>query len=535
MLRHFATRFLLKPTRLTVPFLFKRLNSPLRRGRRELPLLLRTDVLMRLAADLVMVNGSLLGAALAWLYVTRRVIAPNALSTVMGSRPPVSRYMLLWSFITIASFYLNGFYTRTRGYASRYKLLVITRAVTIAALLFAAVDRLVLIGTFSRAVIIVGWATMLLSVATARFAKDALLAAYRIEPRVRSHEKLERVLVVGGAGYLGSMLIPRLLLGGYKVRVLDSFIYGDTSLDGVRGNPNFEVIRGDIREIQPVVDAMKDCDAVFDLAAIVGDPACEENRHLAVEVNRAATRMLIDVAKGYGIQRFVFASSCSVYGASDFLMDECSQVSPISTYAQTKVDSENLLIASAASNFCPTILRLGTLFGLSPRPRLDLVVNLLTAQAAVASKITIFNGSQWRPFLHVDDAGRAFIACLEANPLIVSGEIFNVGDYELNYQLREISTKVARVIPHVETTHIDNSDKRNYRVSFDKIHSRLGFRCEKTIDDGILEMYNWINAANITDLKAVQFNNQAMTRAFAQTPEAQRSSFRDLEVLARSA
>ena len=245
--------------------------------------------------------------------------------------------------------------------------------------------------------------------------------------------------------------------------------------------------------------------------------------------------MLIDVAKGYGIQRFLFASSCSVYGASDFLMDECSQVSPISTYAQTKVDSENLLITAATSNFCPTVLRLGTLFGLSPRPRLDLVINLLTAQAAIAGKITIFNGTQWRPFLHVDDAGRAFIACLEASPLMASGEIFNVGDYELNHQLRDISSKVSGIIPHVETINVDNSDKRNYRVSFDKIHSRLGFRCEKTVDDGIREMYNWIKASNVTDLSAVQFNNQAMTRVFAQTAEAQRSSFRTLEALARSA
>lgn len=522
-------------TRTRMLSIFDSLNLGMKWKKHELPLLLRPDVLMRIVADLVLVNGSLLGAALAWLALRRGIFALEALPTITGGKLPVLGYLMLWSFITVAVFHLNGFYTRTRGYASRYKLLIIARAITIAAVLFGAVDRLIVIGTFSRAVIILAWATMLLIITVARFAKDSLLSIYRIEPRTRSRVHVERVLVVGGAGYLGSMLIPRLLLGGYKVRVLDSFMYGDASLEHIKHHPALETMKGDIREIQMVVDAMRDCDAVIDLAAIVGDTACEENRQLAVEINRAATRMLIDIAKGYGIQRFLFASSCSVYGASEFLMDECSQLSPLSTYAQTKVDSEKFLIAAADANFHPAILRFGTLFGLSPRPRLDLVINLLTAQAAITGKITIFNGTQWRPFLHVDDAGRAFIACLEANPRVVSGQIFNVGDYELNHQLREISEKVAKVVPHVETNHIENGDKRNYRVSFDKIHSRLGFRCEKTVDDGILEMYHWVKATKVTDVSAVQFNNQAMTRAFAQTPEAQRSSFRVLEALARSA
>src|SRR5439155_7233649 len=256
----------------------------------------------------------------------------------------------------------------------------------------------------SRTVTLLGWALMLVNVVSARLSKDFFLSTYKIESRTRPSNKVERVLVLGGAGYLGSVLTPRLLARGYKVRVLDSFLYGESSIEGVKRHPNFEAVKGDIREIQPVVDAMKDYDAVIDLAAIVGDPACEENRQLAVEGNRAATRMLIDIAKGYGIRRFLFASSCSVYGASEFLMDECSQVAPISTYAQTKVDSENLLVEGAGADFYPTVLRFGTLFGLSPRPRLDLVVNLLTAQAAIAGKITIFNGTQWRPFLHVDDA-----------------------------------------------------------------------------------------------------------------------------------
>src|SRR5258708_15283651 len=160
---------------------------------------------------------------------------------------------------------------------------------------------------------------------------------------------------------------------------------------------------------------MKGCDAIIHLAAIVGDPACEENPQLATEIDRAGTRMLIDVGRGHGIQRFLLASTCSVYGASEFLMDEHAQVAPISLYAQTKVDSERLLLESKSADFHPTILRLATLFGVSPRPRFDLVVNLLTARAIRCGKITIFNGEQWRPFMHVHDAARAFIACLQAN------------------------------------------------------------------------------------------------------------------------
>src|SRR5207253_1232 len=239
------------------------------------------------------------------------------------------------------------------------------------------------------------------------------------------------------------------------------------------------------------------------------------------------------IASGYGIRRFLFASSCSVYGASDFLMDEHSQVAPISTYAQTKVDSENLLIKARGPNFHPTVLRLGTLFGLSHRPRLDLVINLLAAGATITGKVTVFNGTQWRPFLHVSDAARAFIVCLEANPAVVSGEIFNVGDYELNHQLMEVSEKVAKVVPFVEICHVENGDKRNYRASFDKIHSRLGFRCERTLDEGIVEIYEWVKATKSTDVTAVQFNNQAMMRVFAQSAEARHSTFRELEALIR--
>jgi nucleoside-diphosphate-sugar epimerase/uncharacterized membrane protein len=515
--------------------LMRFLNQRIRRKKVEVRVLRWKDVLLRVTADLMLVNGSIFIAAIVWAASRGEAGSHGVMAFLTGGRTSIFTYVVLWSLLAIAVFHLQGFYTRTRGYASRYKVLVITRAVTLVVVLFVVADRLLLLGTFSRAVTLLGWALMLVSILGARSAKEFFVSTYKIEPRTRPSNKVERVLVLGGAGYLGSVLMPKLLARGYKVRALDSFLFGESSIEGIKRHPDFEVVKGDIREIQPVVDAMKNCDAVIDLAAIVGDPACDENHDLAIEVNRAATRMLIDIASGYGIRRFLFASSCSVYGASDFLMDEHSQVAPISTYAQTKVDSENLLIEAGRANFHPTILRLGTLFGLSYRPRLDLVVNLLTARAAITGKITVFNGTQWRPFLHVSDAARAFILCLEANPAVISGEILNVGDYELNHQLMEISETLAKVVPFVETCHVENEDKRNYRVSFDKIHSRLGFRCERTLDEGIAEMYQWIKTNKISDVSAAQFNNQAMMRVFAQTAEAQHSTFRALELLVRSA
>jgi nucleoside-diphosphate-sugar epimerase len=173
-----------------------------------------------------------------------------------------------------------------------------------------------------------------------------------------------RVLVVGGAGYIGSLLVECLLEKGYRVRVLDSLMYGDESLRPVRNHPDFELIVGDVRNIQDVVRSVRGVESIIDLAAIVGDPACNQDCGPALETNYAATRMLIEIAKGHGVGRFVFASSCSVYGATDVEVDEKAAVQPISLYGQTKADSEQALLEARSSIFHPTILRFATVFGL---------------------------------------------------------------------------------------------------------------------------------------------------------------------------
>jgi nucleoside-diphosphate-sugar epimerase len=494
------------------------------------------DALLRMAADVIAVNLSFLGAFVIWYFFYVLVLGiPDPEALAARFRNFVSSYAVFWSLVALLVFLLHGFYTRTRGYGRRYKALVVFRAVTLFVVIFVFTDYFLYRGALMpRGVALIGWLLLLATVGGSRLAKHRFLKAYRVEPMRRPGERPQNVLVVGGAGYLGSTLVPILLERGFRVRVLDSLLFGRESLAAVEHHPRCTVIEGDVRDIQAVVEAMKGCDAVVDLAAIVGDPACEENRALAVEVNRVATRMMIDVARGQGVARFVFASTCSVYGASDFLVDEHTEPQPLSVYAQTKVDSENLLLAARSENFHPVLLRLGTLFGGSPRLRLDLVVNLLTARAARAGKIVIFNRDQWRPFVHVYDAARAFATMLEAPAAAVSGEIFNIGCYDSNHRLAELAEKIARIVPAVEVEHIENEDRRNYRAAFDKVHTRLGFRCHRTLEDGIGEIYEAVRGDAIEDIAAERFHNRARVSVYAKTDHAGHSSIRLLEALARA-
>jgi nucleoside-diphosphate-sugar epimerase len=495
------------------------------------------DGLLRMAADLISTNVSIVMAIVVWYFFYVLLLnrpQPPALKAELLRL--VLRYSWLWSVLAWTTFQLHGFYSRTRSYAGRHKMSVVLRAVTIYAVAFVLLDVVILRdNVVSRGVALLSWLFLLATVGGSRWGKHLLESHYHVEPKNGSSKAApQHILVVGGAGYLGSLLVPMLLERGYRVRVFDSLLFGKESLRAIQGDPRCEVLCGDVRDIHAVVQAVRHCDAVVDLAAIVGDPACEENRQLAVEVNRAATRMLIDVCRGYGIQRFLFASTCSVYGASDFLMDEHSEVAPLSLYAQTKVDSENLLLEAKSRSFHPTILRLATLFGASPRPRFDLVVNLLTARAVRFKKIVIYNGTQWRPFMHVHDAARAFLTSLAANLEVVSGEIFNAGSYELNHQLSELSEMIVRILPDVAVERVENKDRRNYRVSFDKIHTRLGFTCQRALEDGIVEMANMLRTPTIDNFASEIYDNRAMVKVYAQTPEAERSSIRLLEALTRT-
>ena len=221
------------------------------------------------------------------------------------------------------------------------------------------------------------------------------------------------VLVVGGAGYIGSILTRRLLGDGHRVRVLDALLYGGDAVAPLLANPDFELRLGDTRDPAAVDSALDGIDVVVHLGGLVGDPACGLDAVVTREINGEGTLRLASAAAERGIRRFVYPSSCSVYGASDDVVDEESEPKPVSLYAELKMEAERALLAMDRTNFEPVILRLATVFGLS-RPRFDLVVNLLSAQAAMEGSIVVQGGRQWRPFVHVSDVADVLAACVTA-------------------------------------------------------------------------------------------------------------------------
>jgi nucleoside-diphosphate-sugar epimerase/CBS domain-containing protein len=296
-------------------------------------------------------------------------------------------------------------------------------------------------------------------------------------------EPARRVLVVGGAGYLGSVLTCKLLRRGFRVRVLDSFIYGRRSLESLAGDENLEIVEGDLRNIHTCVSSLTETDAVVLLAAIVGDPASKARPIETIETNVLAAQALASACKLHHINRFLYASTCSVYGIGADLLDEEAPLNPVSLYARTKIESEKIILGMGDEYFSPTILRMGTLYGYSPRMRFDLVVNTMSMKSFVDGKIQVFGGRQWRPLLGVEDAAEVYVRCLETELQVVGNQIFNVGSDEQNYQIDEVAEIIGTSLGGIPISR-DNSnlDARDYRVSFDKLGRALGFTPGQTID-----------------------------------------------------
>lgn len=297
------------------------------------------------------------------------------------------------------------------------------------------------------------------------------------------------ILLTGGAGYIGSHLTRMLLDRGYRVKLLDRFLYGRTGLEGLDANGHLEIIDADISDSRQINLAVKEVDAVIALAAIVGDPACNLSPVDTVNWNYLTTKTLVEACEFYGTRRLVFASSCSVYGAkSDGLLSEESRLSPVSLYARTRILSENTIL-DRCQRVEPVILRLSTVFGQSPRMRYDLVVNTLTARAVRGERLSVFGGDQWRPNVHCHDAARAFLMAMEAPGDGVVGEVFNVGGENNNHQIRELAEIVASQVPSTQIDYRDDVvDRRDYRVSFSKIRERLGYEPRYSVTEGVREM-----------------------------------------------
>ena len=218
--------------------------------------------------------------------------------------------------------------------------------------------------------------------------------------------------------------------------------------------------------------------------------------------------MVAEAAQGCGIKRFVYASSCSVYGASTEMSDERSSLNPVSLYARAKIGSEQILLGLNGPDFHPVILRLATVYGLSPRPRFDLVVNLLTAKAACEGEITIFGGEQWRPFVHVADVARAIVLCLQAPMVNVKARVFNVGANEQNYTISQVGDLIQRIVPDAQViNHGEDKDKRDYHVSFSRIQRELNFCPSRSVEDGIREIEAALQNGEIRDYLDGKYSN----------------------------
>jgi len=475
---------------------------------------LTRDIVVRMIADAVMVNAALLIALILRYLWSINNVEPILTPTRAAFGEFMEAYLSTFWILTLIGlivFYRSGFYTRGRFYAGRYKVLVVFQAVSLTYLIFAVVLLLLReVVAFPRVVLFVAWPLTLAFLIGARLWSELWLALNTVGKKTApsfSENEIQNILVIGGAGYIGSALVERLLELDYRVGVLDLLVYGDESMARFYENPHFELIRGDFRRTDTVVRAAKGRDAIVHLGAIVGDSACSIHEDLTLEINLGATRTIAEIGKGFGVKRFVFASSCSVYGASDEILDERSLLRPISLYARTKMESEKVLLSLADTSFSPTILRFGTIYGLSGRPRFDLVLNLLTAKAIQDGELGIFGGTQWRPLVHVRDVAEAIVLVLQASLDNVLGQIFNVGCNDQNYQIGELGPIIQEMVPTARVVVQPTEDNRNYRVQFDKIHKMLNFQPRYTIRDGITEIIEAFATHKITDYRDPSFSN----------------------------
>ncbi len=322
-----------------------------------------------------------------------------------------------------------------------------------------------------------------------------------------------RVLIVGGAGYIGSVLARRLLDDGYQVRVFDGLFYGAGSLAGLDKQPWFDLVVGDTRDARAIDDALENVDVVVHLGELVGDPACAVDPAMTHDINVAATRRLLYRARELGVRRFVYPSSCSVYGANEAVVTEDSAFNPVSLYAESKVQSEEAVAAVSGDGMETVVLRLATVFGLSPRPRFDLVVNLFAARSVADRRIVVHGGDQWRPFVHVADVADAMVRAIEADGSVVDRRVFNVGSDDQNLTIGQVAEMVRQRTPNAELQIAAIDDQRNYRVSFARIREVLGFRPSRTIDDGIVEIQSAITGRRISDYRDSRYSNVRTVRA----------------------
>jgi nucleoside-diphosphate-sugar epimerase len=316
-----------------------------------------------------------------------------------------------------------------------------------------------------------------------------------------------KTLVTGGSGYIGALLVRELQEAGREVRVLDSLLHGQEEIAAEQERAGVQVIRADIRDDEARRRALAGAEAVVHLAAIVGDPACARDPEVAAEVNVQATRALVADANAAGVERLVFASTCSNYGRMadpEVPITEEGELRPVSLYAEQKVGMEQLILASpngaATGPTKPTCLRFATVYGVGRRMRFDLTVNEFTRELWADRELEVFGEQFWRPYIHVRDAARAVRTVLEAPAEQVAGAVFNAGRSGENYRKLDIVQEIGKQIDRGSVSYVHrDEDPRDYKVSFDKIRAELGFQTLMTVPDGIAEVISTLDAGTLGD------------------------------------
>ena len=300
-------------------------------------------------------------------------------------------------------------------------------------------------------------------------------------------QKDKKVLVTGGAGYVGSELVPALLDAGYHVKVLDLYLFGDNVLDTVKHHPNLEQVKGDIRNRKLLESVMPGCDTVIHLACISNDPSFELNPDLGKSINLDAFPGLVQAARKAGTRRFIYASSSSVYGIKEKPdVREDAEKTPLTNYSLFKLQCEQMLMEEADDGVMTKIIvRPATVCGYAPRMRLDLTVNILTIHALVNHRIRIFGGAQLRPNLNILDMVRAYELFLDAPHDKVHGVPFNVGYH--NYSVEAIAGMVMQTLGDktIQMEYVPTDDNRSYHINSDRICERLGFQPRYSVEDAI--------------------------------------------------
>ena len=310
-------------------------------------------------------------------------------------------------------------------------------------------------------------------------------------------------LITGGSGYIGALLAKELLDAGREVRVLDSLLHGQEDIALEQEQAGVEVIRADIRDADARKRALTGAEAVVHLAAIVGDPACALDPKASDDVNVQATRELVADANEIGVERLVFASTCSNYGRMadpNVPITEEGELRPVSLYAEQKVGMEQLILANGTGQTKPTCLRFATVYGVGRRMRFDLTVNEFTRDLWADRELEVFGEQFWRPYIHVRDAARAVRTVLETPTEKVAGKVFNAGRSGENYRKLDLVEEIGKQTDRGSVSYVRrDEDPRDYKVSFDKIKTELGFETLMTVPDGIAEIIAALDAEQFGD------------------------------------